>query len=271
MPSVRPKPLTAAALVAAAVSLAVAAAVLASGASRAAPEPPASTAKRSAVPPPSAGAAVEPGTTEPGPQRAVELAPGSEPTAGAGPERRWPRVRWRRSRALGEPFAGRLVGGVRLPYAGRHFFTWDPIHRTRPNRHWRRWGTRRLVRVILRVAREHRAAHPDAPRLTIGDLSRPRGGDFGPRFGNLGHVSHQNGLDVDVYYPRLDRREVAPRRVDQVDMELAQDLVDRFVAAGARHVFVGPSTPLTGPPRRVQKLVHHDDHLHVRIPPARRR
>lgn len=250
----RPSPLSALAVLAVVAAVATGALVFDAGRAASGERP--ATASTSGGDP-----ASPPTTTEPMP------APDAEPA----PRRRWPRVRWRRSRALGEPFAGRLVGGIRIPHAGRDFFTWDPIHRTRPNRHWRRWGTRRLVRVILHVAREHRAAHPDAPRLTVGDLSRPRGGDFGPRFGGLGHASHQNGLDVDVYYPRLDRREVAPRRVEQIDMELAQDLVDRFVAAGARYVFVGPSTPLTGPPRRVQKLVHHDDHLHVRIPPAWRR
>jgi hypothetical protein len=76
------------------------------------------------------------------------------------------------------------------------------------------------------------------------------------RFGGLGHASHQNGLDADVYYPRRDRRERAPRRVD------------RFVAAGAQIVFVGPSTGIHGPAGVVQVLVCPDDHPHVRLPPA---
>jgi murein endopeptidase len=113
---------------------------------------------------------------------------------------------------------------------------------------------------VLRVVREYAAAHPGAPRLGIGDLSRRHGGYFGPR-----HVSHQNGLDVDVYFPRLDRRERPPKVAGQVDRRLAQDLVDRFVAAGAVRVFVGPNTGLTGPPRVVQALWNHDNHLHARI------
>jgi hypothetical protein len=72
-------------------------------------------------------------------------------------------------------------------------------------------------------------------------------------------------LDVDVYYPRRDGREREPRKPAQIDRRLAQDLVDRFVAAGARFVFVGPNTRLTGPPRVVQVLAHHDNHMHVRI------
>lgn len=175
---------------------------------------------------------------------------------------------WRRSRALGRPDAGRLVAGVRLPASGPHYFTWDPIVKRSPSRPWRRYGTARLVRTLLRVVNAHAAAHPLAPRVTVGDLSRPRGGDFGPRFGGSGHVSHQNGLDADLYLPRLDRRERPPRSVRQVDLRLAQDLVDRFVRAGADKVFVGPNTGLRGPPDVVQPLAGHDDHLHVRLPPA---
>jgi hypothetical protein len=177
-------------------------------------------------------------------------------------------VVWHESRAIGLPWAGRLVRGVRLPREGVHFFTWDPVRRRSPDRPWRRWGTDRLVHTLLSVIDAYAAAHPNAPRVGIGDLSRPHGGNFGPRFGGIGHASHQNGLDADVYYPRLDRRERAPRRVDQIDHRLAQDLVDRFVRAGAELVFVGPSTGLHGPDGIVEVLVHHDDHLHVRLPGA---
>ena len=130
---------------------------------------------------------------------------------------------------------------------------------------WRRVGSDRLVRLVLAVAGTFRREHPDAPRLLVGDLSRPHGGDFGPRFGGLGHVSHQNGLDVDIYYPRRDRLERPPVRPEQVELRLAQWLVDRFVAAGAVRVFVGPSLALRGPADVVARLPRHDNHLHVRI------
>ncbi|MBD0347856.1 MAG: penicillin-insensitive murein endopeptidase [Thermoleophilia bacterium] len=170
-------------------------------------------------------------------------------------------VAWRRSRSLGVPWGGRLVNGVRLPLAGERYFTWDPVRRRSPNRPARLWGNDRVVRIVLRVVRDYDRQFPDAPRLGIGDLSRRYGGAFGPK-----HVSHQNGLDVDVYYPRLDRRERPPRRVDQIDRRLAQWLVDRFVQAGASQVFVGPNLDLTGPRRVVEKLWNHDNHLHARFP-----
>lgn len=181
-----------------------------------------------------------------------------------------PTVEWRQSVSHGSWWDGRLAGGVTLPAEGRTFFTWDPVLRQSPNREWRRHGSDRLVRLVLRVLDEFAAAHPDAPRIGIGDLSRPRGGDFGIRYGRPGHVSHQNGLDADLYYPRRDGKERPPARPAQIDRPLAQDLVDRFVRAGAVRVFVGPQTRLTGPRGVVQVLPHHDNHLHVRLAPRRR-
>ena len=169
------------------------------------------------------------------------------------------------SRAVGLPWAGRLEHGVELPAHDRTFFTWDPVLRRSPDRAWRRWGTGRLVRLVVRVVVAYARDHPGAARVGVGDLSRPHGGDFGARFGGLGHASHQNGLDVDVYYPRRDGREAAPVRPSQIDRPLAQDLLDRFVRAGAVRIFVGPHTGLVGPHRIVWVLAHHDNHMHIRI------
>jgi murein endopeptidase len=171
-----------------------------------------------------------------------------------------PRVHWRNSVSLGRPDSGSLVRGVRFPAEGRRFFTWDPILHRSPDRPWRRYGNERLVRIVLHVLADFRTAHPGAPRVGIGDFSRPHGGPFGPM-----HVSHQNGLDVDVYYPRLDRRERPPLRASQIDRRLSQDLLGRFVRKGAVRIFVGPNTHLTGPRSVVQVLGHHDNHMHVRI------
>jgi murein endopeptidase len=176
-----------------------------------------------------------------------------------------PPIAWRDSRALGLPFAGRLVDGVQLPAEGVNFWTYDWGTGLSPNRPWRRWGTDRLVQTLLDVIGEYRAANPGAPRVGIADLSRTHGGPFGKNFGGLGHASHQNGLDADILYPRVDRLERHPESPAVVDTALSQDLVDRFVGAGAVYVFTGPSLPLRGPRKVVMKLRHHDDHLHVRI------
>ncbi len=170
------------------------------------------------------------------------------------------------SRAIGKPWNGRLVNGVQLPDSGPDWITWDDVVARVPNRPQRRWGTTALVATITDVLAEYRAAHPGAPPVLVGDLSRPHGGVFDERYGGLGHASHQNGLDVDVYYPRRDGRVRDSWRPDQVQRALSQDLVDRFVAAGAQRVFVGWHVRLSGPRRVVRPLAHHDDHMHVRIP-----
>jgi Penicillin-insensitive murein endopeptidase len=201
----------------------------------------------------------------PGPVGASPRAPDRSEDDKA-PRTRSPAIRWRDSRSLGEPGSGRLVRGVLLPPGGEHYFTWDPVLRRHPNRAWRRWGNDDLVRTTLAVIDDFAEAHPAAPRVGIGDLSRPQGGDFGPQFGYIGHATHQNGLDLDVYYPRLDRRERSPDSPADVDLRLAQDLVDRFVRAGAAVVYVGPSLSLTGPPGVVVPLTNHDNHLHASFP-----
>jgi murein endopeptidase len=81
------------------------------------------------------------------------------------------------------------------------------------------------------------------------------------------HVSHQNGLDVDVYNPRRDGAPKAPGGPQEIDLRLAQDLVDRFVAAGAQLVLVGYSTGLSGPAGVVVPYANHENHMHVRFSP----
>jgi len=191
--------------------------------------------------------------------------PADGPVEVASPPAFDPPIAWRHSRAIGKPYAGRLAGGVQLPPEGRDFWTFDWGTRLSPNRPWRRWGTDGLVSTLIEVIGEYRAANPGAPRVGIADLSRPHGGAFGANFGGLGHSSHQNGLDADILYPRADRLELRAHSPRLVDVELSQDLVDRFVGAGSVYVFTGPSLPLHGPRKVVVRLAHHDDHMHVRV------
>jgi murein endopeptidase len=210
-----------------------------------------------------AGSALAAGIAGRGP---AALAQGSDQGLTAGVERidQGDRV-WAGSISEGSPDHGFLFRGVQLPPDGTDFFTWDFPLKQSPNRPWRRWAADRTIDRILDVLAEYRAAHPEAPRVGIADLSRPNGGPFGRRFGGLGHASHQNGTDADILYPRWDFQELPPFSPSEIDRPLAQDLVNRFVAAGAEFIFVGPHTHLEGPRKVVQPLVFHDDHMHVRF------
>jgi len=172
-----------------------------------------------------------------------------------------PKIDWHHARSLGLPYGGSLIGGTQLPVTGPDWVTWNPVTDSSPNAPKRLYGNERTIRTILSVTRAYRAAHPHAPRVVVGDISREGGGPMDD------HVSHQNGLDVDVYFPRLDRTLRAPTVPDQIDHRLAQDLLDRFVAAGAQMIFVGQSTGLRGPAGVVVPWPGHDYHMHVRFPP----
>ena len=157
---------------------------------------------------------------------------------------------------------GSLIDGTQLPIDGPDWVTWDPVTDSVPNEPDRLYGNERTIRTIIAVTDAYRAANPEAPRVVVGDISRKGGGPMTDE-----HVSHQNGLDVDIYYPRARRELRAPTSPDQIDRRLAQDLVDRFVAAGAQMVFVGFSTGLHGPSGVVIPYPNHENHMHVRFPP----
>jgi murein endopeptidase len=213
------------------------------------PEPPPATTG----PPGPATTAPEPPPVTTAPATTQAAAPPAAPT---GP-----------SRAIGLPWHGRLVNGVELPEVTADWLTWDPVLKEIPNRPERRWGTAKLIATLRRVLASWHAAHPELPQVLIGDLSRPHGGIFDERYGGLGHASHQNGLDADVYYPRIDHRLLAAYKPSLVDRAVAQDLVNRFVAAGVQFVFVGTRVGLHGPKKVVEVIAHHNDHMHVRIFP----
>jgi murein endopeptidase len=172
-----------------------------------------------------------------------------------------------RSRARGLTNNGRLACGVQLPAETDALVTWDGVLGRGPDRGWRRWGTSKLVDTVENLSVDYGVRFPIGPRLVVGDLSRPHGGPFGVEFGGVGHASHQNGLDVDIYYPRLDGLEQPPEKPSLIDRRRAQWLVNR-VARTAHFVFIGPNTGLKPPNRRVQYLpAYHDNHFHLRVWP----
>ena len=171
----------------------------------------------------------------------------------------FPQVEWHHARSVGLPYGGSLVDGTQLPTKGRSWVTWNPISDSTPNAPHRLYGNEHTIRAILSVTRAYRTAHPHAARVVIGDISRVDGGPMDD------HVSHQNGLDVDVYFPRRDRKLRAPTSTAQIDHRLAQDLLERFLAAGAQHVFVGYATGLRGPAGTVVPWPGHEYHMHVRF------
>ena len=172
-----------------------------------------------------------------------------------------PRIDWRNATSVGLPWSGSLVDGTQLPVEGPDWVTWNPITDGSRTRRSGCTGTSARSARSSPSIEAYRAANPRAPRVVVGDISFEGGGPMDA------HVSHQNGLDVDIYYPRLDGDLREPRSPDAIDRRLAQDLLDRFIAAGARMVFVGYATGLHGPAKVVIPYPQHENHMHVRFWP----
>ena len=170
-----------------------------------------------------------------------------------------PRIEWRSASAEGLPYAGHLHDATQLPVESADWVTWNPNTDSSPNLPSRLYGHERTIRKIVGVLAAYRATHPEAPRVVIGDISYRGGGPMDQ------HVSHQNGLDVEVYYPRRDGALRAPSSSSLVDRRLSQHLLDAFLEGGARIVFVGYSTDLRGPGGVVVPYPNHENHMHVRF------
>ncbi len=181
------------------------------------------------------------------------------------------------SLSLGPTDAGALAFPVQMPQGER----WKVINARQA------WGTLETMDFIEAAIDEVHERFPDTPPLSVGDISKKRGGYFPP------HMNHQNGRDVDlgyyykdpstrwfktVYRSNLD----VPRTwallralVTETDLELVY--TDRFVIAlvkahaieigedeaWLRQLFREPS------PTHRRPIIRHEDghrnHLHVRF------
>lgn len=107
----------------------------------------------------------------------------------AAAETPWSRVQTTadgRPEAIGGPSNGCLRGAVGLAPTGRGFVS---IRRHR-NRYYGHPDTVAFIQELARAVNQRTGGD----LIMIGDLAQPRGGRM-----NSSHVSHQNGLDVDVW------------------------------------------------------------------------
>ena len=174
------------------------------------------------------------------------------PSAGAAP----PDCHRHPSRSIGTPGNGRLVHGVLFPAAGPDHFAWNFRAQRIGGSDRTRWGDCRVVRAVLRGLAAYRGRNPGAPRVAIGDMSLRHGGEIDR------HTTHENGRQIDLYFPRGDRRLREPHALTQIDLRLARELVRAMLDAGADRVLVGPHVRIPTPPG-VIRWPHHDDHLHA--------
>jgi penicillin-insensitive murein DD-endopeptidase len=189
----------------------------------------------------------------------------------------WARVAYPfpgRASAIGFYSGGCLEGGQELALDGTGYAV------MRPSR-GRFYGHPALVTFLATLASRR---HDDTGTfLLIGDLGRPRGG---PTLS--GHASHQNGLDVDIWFIT---RATRPTEVEREKLSAPGFVLDRkklkptwgaaharLLAAAADHeevnrIFVSPAIKryMCGQFRgaawlyRLRPWWGHEDHFHVRL------
>ncbi len=99
--------------------------------------------------------------------RRASSSPHVKPAGGPEPVR----VVWHHATSSGLPYAGRLSDGTQLPVQGPDWVTWNPVTDSVPNLPHRLYGNERTIRSILSVIAGYRSAHPEAPRVVVGDIS----------------------------------------------------------------------------------------------------
>lgn len=154
----------------------------------------------------------------------------------------------------------------------------------------RAYGSEELLNLIRFAASGMRLSHPRGERLQVGDISQREGGRIS------GHASHQNGLDADIVYYRLDHREQDPQHVNGFEesfvlnnerlspnFDLARNwrVIQTLVGSGqVNRIFVDPVikrelcryarekgqySEASEPLRRLRPYEGHQDHFHLRI------
>lgn len=186
------------------------------------------------------------------------------------------------ARVIGGPANGCIAGAAALPAEGAGF----QAIRVARNRHW---GHPDVVAFVTRLGA--RALTDGLAPFYVGDMAQPRGGPM-----TFGHGSHQNGLDVDVWFnldakPRLAaaaREEVAlpsmvlpdHSAIDPARFGAAQVRLLRLAATDARvdRILVhwtikralcdgvgGAGTGDRSWIRKVRPWYGHEAHFHVRL------
>ena len=167
--------------------------------------------------------------------------------------------------AIGSVSAGCLRGAVSLALRDKAYRIAFPQRR-------RYFGHPQLAAYLKRLVR--RAQHRGLAPLVFGDLASPRGGPF-----ESGHSSHQNGLDVDIWYTAgaspLPMVELKSRALTAHWSPAVARLL-RLASQDARvsRIFVNPSIKRhlcrrvggnRGWLRKLRPWWRHHKHFHVRL------
>jgi penicillin-insensitive murein endopeptidase len=186
------------------------------------------------------------------------------------------------SQAVGYYSDGKLEGGIALAQESEGHMRIYPRQEVR-------YGVQEMIDLIINSSLTFNQQFPEGERLQVGDLSKKGGGKLS------NHASHQNGLDADIIYFRVDRREeelnsesdfVESFVIDgsiskNLDMERNWEYFKLLIASGrVNRIFVdqiikdemcryaeqiGELESGTEVLRRLRHWANHADHFHLRL------
>ncbi len=123
------------------------------------------------------------------------------------------------ARSVGQVTDGALESGCRIASSGPGY------HSTNKNG----YGTDETIALLQWAAAQMSQQFPSSPPLVIGAIAKESGGFYPP------HKSHQSGRDVDIGYPRTDRklqRQFVPTDSGSIDNERLWALLEAWLATG---------------------------------------
>ena len=132
------------------------------------------------------------------------------------------------SKSIGKAYEGRLENGVYLPPKGPGWkrFSKDKFA----------YGTQETVQALVLAFAEVSERYPGTVAVTVGKLSRNRGGPVRP------HKSHQSGRDADVGYfvqENGNQKRFRPTKAKSIDAEKTWALLEAMMRYGkVQYVFV---------------------------------
>jgi hypothetical protein len=144
---------------------------------------------------------------------------------------------------------------TQLPSPGPGYYSYHPGPGLQ-----RQFGLPETIRVLQLIGARWQRAHPNGPRIGIGDISKRGGGPL------HGHASHRLGVDVDVRPLRNDGREAdVTYKSPAYSRALTQELVNLIrsnAVLRVKYIFFNDPSVMD-----VTRWPNHDDHLHVRFFP----
>ena len=180
--------------------------------------------------------------------------------------------------AVGSYSRGCAAGLVQLPESGP---TWQAMRLSRN----RNWGHPETIAFLQDLSRQ--AVQIGWPGLYIGDITQPRGGPM-----SSGHVSHQTGLDADIWMlrpARLDLSRQARESLSSISVRTDDQLrvnanwtarhhallraaasdprVDRIFVAAAVKIEMCRTASAADTPwlQKIRPAAGHNTHFHVRL------